>query len=295
MLTQGEVVIICTSLLSSSGYALIAPFFPLELEDKGVSDANIGYIIAIYSLGLIIFSPPVGRYLDYFGYSKMLFGGLSLMGVVFISFGLIDRLESPQGVLKMSLLLRFLQGLAVAMAFTTMYAIVTNKYPHKKTALLCILEATFGTGLIFGPFVGSFLFNQFGFEKTFYIFGSVFLFLTFCLWFFTEPIQADQPVTQDSTTGMSETGGAPTPSQSSKKKNSSASKLKEKIQAESENSNDLSSLSTDIDDENPKLSFLDLLRNPTYLLASLAGCVSQFIYSYMEPILAKRLEELHLT
>ena len=92
MLSQGELVVLGTSLLASSAYALIAPFFPLELEDKGVSDANIGYIFSIYSVAVIIFSPFVGRYLEVIGYSTMLISGLTLMGITFICFGLIDRL-----------------------------------------------------------------------------------------------------------------------------------------------------------------------------------------------------------
>ena len=88
-------LILGASLLASSAYALIAPFFPLELEDKGVSDANIGYIFSIYSVAVILFSPFVGRYLEIVGFSTMLFGGLALMGVCFITFGIIDRLDNP--------------------------------------------------------------------------------------------------------------------------------------------------------------------------------------------------------
>ena len=35
---NGVILILGASLLASSAYALIAPFFPLELEDKGISD-----------------------------------------------------------------------------------------------------------------------------------------------------------------------------------------------------------------------------------------------------------------
>lgn len=35
---DGVYLILFSSLLASSAYALIAPFFPLELEDKGISD-----------------------------------------------------------------------------------------------------------------------------------------------------------------------------------------------------------------------------------------------------------------
>ena len=37
-----------------------------------------------------------------------------------------------------------------------------------------------------------------------------------------------------------------------------------------------------------------LRRHPVYLMSALAGTTVQFIYSFMEPILAKRLEEMDL-
>ena len=101
-------LILGASLLASSAYALIAPFFPLELENKGVSDGNIGLIFSIYSVAVIIFSPPVGRYLESVGYTKMLISGLTLMGTTFICFGIIDQLTNPTSVFYLSLFLRFL-------------------------------------------------------------------------------------------------------------------------------------------------------------------------------------------
>ena len=176
-------LILGSSLLASSAYALIAPFFPLKLEDKGISDNNIGLIFSIYSLAVIIFSPPVGRYLEVVGYTKMLILGLVLMGICFMCFGIIDRLENPTTVFYVALLLRFMQGTACAMAYTTIYAIITNKYPNRKEALLGMLEASFGVGLICGPLAGASLYNMFGFELTFYIYGGFFLLCTFLLWY----------------------------------------------------------------------------------------------------------------
>ena len=127
---EGIILIICSSLLASSAYALIAPFFPLELEEKGVDEKYIGMIFSIYSIAVIIFSPPVGRCLEYVGYSNMLLSGLTLMGIDFILFGLIGSMQSADSVLYLALFLRFLQGTAVAMTYTTIYAIITNKYPE---------------------------------------------------------------------------------------------------------------------------------------------------------------------
>lgn len=107
MIDSGVALIISSSLLASSAYALIAPFFPLELEDKGISDQNIGFIFSIYSVAVIIFSPLVGRCLDHTGYTKMLIGGLLLMGICFIAYGLVDKMTSQDAVLKLALFLRF--------------------------------------------------------------------------------------------------------------------------------------------------------------------------------------------
>ena len=165
-------LILSSSLLASSAYALIAPFFPLKLEEKGISDQNIGFIFSIYSLAVIIFSPPVGRYLDKVGYSKMLLSGLVLMGTTFFCFGVIDRFEDPSAVFYVALFLRFMHGTAVAIAYTTIYAIITNMYPTRKEALLGMYEASFGLGLICGPLAGASLYRVFGFEMTFYIYDS---------------------------------------------------------------------------------------------------------------------------
>lgn len=156
---EGVMLILGSSLLASSAYALIAPFFPLKLEDKGVSDQNIGLIFSIYSLAVILFSPPVGRYLEVVGYTRMLIAGLVMMGTTFICFGFIDRVDDKDMVFYLALFLRFMQGTACAVAYTTIYAIITNRYPTRKEALLGMLEASFGVGLICGPLIGSSLYK----------------------------------------------------------------------------------------------------------------------------------------
>ena len=141
---------------------------------------------------MILFSPPVGRYLEVVGYTKMLIAGLVLMGTTFISFGIIDRIEASDTVFYVALFLRFMQGTACAIAYTTIYAIITNRYPQRKEALLGMLEASFGVGLICGPLAGSSLYKMFGFEMTFYIYGIFFLCCTFLLWYLIPEIQCDQ-------------------------------------------------------------------------------------------------------
>ena len=87
-----------------------------------------------------------------------------------------------------------MQGTAQAIVLTTIYAIITNKYPNRKEQLLGWLEASFGVGLIFGPLAGASLYNLFGFERTFYIYGAFVMFSTFLLWFFLPELEyQDRP------------------------------------------------------------------------------------------------------
>jgi len=39
---------------------MIAPFLPVEFEEKGISGQWVGMIFAVYSVAVIIFSPMVG-------------------------------------------------------------------------------------------------------------------------------------------------------------------------------------------------------------------------------------------
>ena len=276
---EGIILILCSSLLASSAYALIAPFFPLELEDKGVDEKYIGMIFSIYSFAIIIFSPPVGRYLELVGYTNMLVSGLALMGATFMAFGSIEHFESADSVLYMSLFLRFMQGTAVAMTYTTIYAIISNNYPEKKAALLGMLEASFGVGLIFGPLAGSSLFDIFGFAYTFYIYGGAFLVFTILLYFCLPTIPQGVPTTDPRVINSADVGGS--------------SNIK-RVRLDSSSDVDVISSSSSLAELHEKCTFLDLLGDRGFFLAACAGAMSQFIYSYMEPILAKTLEDLSL-
>ena len=94
---------------------------------------------------------------------------------------------------------------------------------------------------------------------------------------------------------LSETGGAPNQPNESKSQGHG-----KKIEEEDSNSSN-EALENSMTEENEQavpveeITFLSLIKNPQYLLSSMAGCVSQFVYSYLEPILAKRLEDLTLT
>ena len=106
-------ILICT-LISNSAYALIAPFLPLEFKDKGVSGEMIGMMFAIYSVAVIVCSPCVGRTILCVGNANMISLGIATMGLAFIMFGFIPRLDEMTYILTVGFILRFVQGASSA-------------------------------------------------------------------------------------------------------------------------------------------------------------------------------------
>ena len=95
---------------------------------------------------------------------------------------------------------------------------------------------------------------------------------------------------------MSETGGSLAARDQLQHQISKSKRIKSLISEETDSvSGDMTSVSTEGDEETGVVTFTDLVFSPPFMMAAMAASVSQFIYSYMEPILAKRLEDLDLS
>ncbi len=76
--------------LSSSAYAIIAPFLPFEFEKKGFNQSYIGYIFSIFSVAIVVTSPFIGRLITKYKRRPLLAVGTFCMGMSFICFSVID-------------------------------------------------------------------------------------------------------------------------------------------------------------------------------------------------------------
>jgi len=100
-------------MLSSCGFCIIAPFMPLEFENKGIGPQTTGFIFAIYSVAIIVGSPCMGYVISKYGRRKTILGGIALMGMSFIAFGLltfIDVSTTRNYYIAAALASRFCQG-----------------------------------------------------------------------------------------------------------------------------------------------------------------------------------------
>ena len=99
---------VMTICIQNSAYSLIAPFLPIEFERKGVPEAYVGMIFAIFSIGIIFCSPVVGKVYNRIGHKNLLAGGIGGMGLMIICFGFIENMTNRVNIIVISLILRFL-------------------------------------------------------------------------------------------------------------------------------------------------------------------------------------------
>ena len=126
-----------------------------------------------------------------------------------------------------------------------MYSIATNYYPDNQQLIVGIVEVATGLGLIFGPILGSFLAEIFGYQATFLLQGIA-------LFIYSLIVKIGFP-------------------------EGDHSELHEHL------------LHHDLYQR--KATMTELLRIPRFILAALAGSLTYFTYSFMEPILAIRLND----
>ena len=88
------ILILTATLLSNLCYIIVAPFLPLNFEAKGIDEDVIGIIFAIYPISAMVSSLLLAKHGNKFSKVKIISISLSTMGLCFISFGLLNMIES---------------------------------------------------------------------------------------------------------------------------------------------------------------------------------------------------------
>ena len=133
------------------GFSILFPVEPYYIQAFGATSATMGWLLASFSLGQLVFSPLWGRLSDRAGRKPVMMIGLAGYGVSMALFALARSV--PQLFLA-----RSLSGILSAATLPSAMAVIADTTSEADRAKgMGLLGAALGLGAIFGPFVGGVL------------------------------------------------------------------------------------------------------------------------------------------
>jgi MFS family permease len=157
LVIMGIVQFVVPFMLSAVGIAL-----PAIGREYHASALLLSACITSFVLSLAIFMLPVSRFADIYGRKRIFSIGVGVITMTTIALAL-----SPN--VYVFIAIRFIQGLAAAMIFSTGLAILTSVFPieHRGRALGISASAVY-LGMAAGPTLAGFLIAGFGWRSIFY-------------------------------------------------------------------------------------------------------------------------------
>ena len=99
-----------------------------------------------------------------FGLYSVFLIGLLLASLSAVLFGTITFVSQLGLFLVFAYLVRFIEGVSMAVLWSTVLAILSAIFPTRPAAVYSLLDTTYGLGLSLGPVLGSLLFSFSGFR-----------------------------------------------------------------------------------------------------------------------------------
>jgi multidrug resistance protein len=137
-------------------YGVTVPIIPALATEYSLSSGNIGFLFGIYAATMILLTPLIGYWVDRQGARPPL-----LIGLIGLAVSTVFFAYAPSFLLLV--IARALQGASAAATWTAGLALVAAVYPQEKRgAAMGTTFSLMSAGLLLGPPLGGFLFEQFG-------------------------------------------------------------------------------------------------------------------------------------
>ncbi|XP_041974189.1 MFS-type transporter SLC18B1-like [Aricia agestis] len=159
--------------MSFCSMSIMAPFFPREASEKGLSETMCGLVFSFYAVVMFLTSPLFGKYLPTIGAKFMFISGMFLAGSCNILFGTLIRIRNYSSFTVLCFIVRGMEAVGASAYSTASYVFVVNAFPDSIGSVLGILETFVGLGMSVGPAIGGLLYSIGGFGLPFYSLGAI--------------------------------------------------------------------------------------------------------------------------
>ena len=147
--------------LMMTGYGIVLPVFAKRLGELGSGVAALGLMSMSFAFAQFLLSPFLGTFADRFGRKPLIL--LALAGEVIANSAFI--LAPSTG---WYIAIRLFQGAISAGLLPAVLSMIADIVPeHQRARWTGIVMGSYGAGFIFGPAIGGFLFDQWGFVAPF--------------------------------------------------------------------------------------------------------------------------------
>lgn len=149
--------------LISTAFYFLLPTLPIYVvKEMGLSNREVGLIIAIYTLAALIIRPFAGIALDIWGRRFLLIFSTVLFTVVFLGYPFMTLIIPL-------LILRFLHGLNWGVSTSAVFTVVVDIVPHKKRGRgLGYVGLGFNLAMAIGPVLGLMIMGDDRYNALFY-------------------------------------------------------------------------------------------------------------------------------
>ncbi len=166
--------------LMMTGFGIIMPVFARRLGEFGDGVAALGWMTMAFALSQFIFAPIMGGMTDKYG--RRPFVLLALFAFMLTNVGYLLA-QSTAGFI----VVRVVGGALTAGLFPAAMGIVADIIPEEERARwIGIIMGGYGVGFIFGPALGGFLYDRFGFSAPFLL-SAALAFIAFIAAFILVP------------------------------------------------------------------------------------------------------------
>ena len=180
-------ILLCLCLVdlcSFSSMSIIAPFFPYEIYLRSLSDTVSGFIFALYSLTVVVFSVIFGKLAPFIGPKFMLISGVFVSGFANITFGFLNYIQNNTAFISFCFIVRIIEAIGAASFNTASLIFVFKCFPNHISSAFSWTETFTIIGTTIGPALGGLLYSSFGYCVPFFVLGTfVFINLPLCYFF----------------------------------------------------------------------------------------------------------------
>jgi predicted MFS family arabinose efflux permease len=155
------------NIMIGTPYTMPVAFLPPLAKERGLDEADIGFLLSSYAVGVFFTSMIAGQYMQNWNKRQVLIYSTFLLIFGLVLFSIEIFIKNAFLFEIVGLIARLIQGISVALIACLIFSVIPKLYPDTMQKKLALMEVASGIGIGAGPIIGSIFYNIAGFSSVF--------------------------------------------------------------------------------------------------------------------------------